>query len=514
MRKRVNEVVRAAALAVCVVALPAWSTEKDLRQQLALQLTQALEQAPEVQSALAELQSALADVDAATYAQYPSLDVGVSGNSGDTPSRYNPAETVDRRLSASVRWTMWDFGKTAARKRIADFARQAAEARVAQAREQFVRELLTAYLEVSRYELLTDVGRNSRNAMERLQQLEDRRVQLGGAGVTDARLAASRLAQSVNKALQFEQGLHEARLRLGALLGSPIISDALPAMQVPPGWLSLGGTPVEDAVERSATLRAQRLNLDQARANIEMEESGRFPAVDLTWVKRYEYPGAYSVKPSFGVQLSMGTSGVLDATVRIQRASSKLMAEAQKLMTMRREGLQKAQAGEQRIALSDQRVKMLSTAAGDAGMVVDARRKLNQAGRGTTLALLDAQVEANNTLIDWVQALYDQRVSEVEFATETGRMLPDKGQEPSWFMALFRGDDYRKDIFDRLEHHSLTDQGESIPKVALKNVPSFRIGLAAPGGEILASSANNVTFKTSFRMDLKLAEKPAGRRWW
>ena len=41
------------------------------------------------------------------------------------------------------------------------------------------------------------------------------------------------------------------------------------------------------------------------------------------------------------------------------------------------------------------------------GAVVDARRKLNQAGRETTLALLDAQVEANNTLIDWTNSNTD-----------------------------------------------------------------------------------------------------------
>lgn len=337
--------------------------------------------------------------------------------------------------------------------------------------------------------------------------------------MTDARLAASRLAQSVNKALQFEQGLREARLKLGALLGAPVSIEALPALRVPEEWLSLRDASIEDAVERSATLRAQRLNLDQARANIEMEESSRLPAIDLTWVKRYEYPGAYSVKPAFGVQLSMGTSGALDASVRIQRANSKLMAEEQKFLTMRREGLQKASAGEQRIALSDERVKMLSVAAGEAGMVVDARRKLNQAGRGTTLALLDAQVEANNTLIDWVQALFDQRVSEVDFATEIGRLLPEAGKESSWIASLFTSKDYRKDVLDRLMLHSIATsgsvQGEHAVKVVLKDVPSFRIGLVARvPSDLWLKNANHVTVPVVFKVDLKLNENPTGSRRW
>lgn len=489
--------------------------EAQARQEVVRRMADALVQAPEVLTARAGLRKADADVDSAEYASYPQVELGMSGSNGDPPSRNNPANSVDSRLNASLKYTVWDFGRTRAKKQSVAFARQSALKRLEQSREQFLRQLLVAYLQVGRYELLSEVGQESRAALEELERLENRRVQLGGSGVTDARVAASRLALSVNKALQFEQSLQDARLRLNALLGEPLPVAHLPPMQVPRDWLAMAQADLEQEFDRSATLQAQRLNVDQARADLEVEESARHPAVDLTFIKRYEYPGGFSEKARVGLQVSMGSAAAFEASARVERAVSRLETEEQKLATLVRELRQKTQSGWQRQLLSGQRVALLATAAGESGAVVDARRKLNKAGRETTLAMLDAQVEANNTLIDWVQAIYDMRVGEVELAGDTGRLLPPEGQEVPWLTTLFTSGDYRRDVRSRLSAARAPEPARPHGRLApgtLAGLPSLRIGLmavpSAPAEGMGAVSAAGVTF---FRFEVKPFEVPVSR---
>ena len=61
----------------------------------------------------------------------------------------------------------------------------------------------------------------------------------------------------------------------------------------------------------------------------------------------------------------------------------------------------------------------------------------------TTLALLDAQVESNNVLIDWVNAIFDHRLGELELAKETGSLVPAVDAELAWAQQLFTAEDYR-----------------------------------------------------------------------
>ena len=127
---------------------------------VARRMADALINAPEVLTARAELRTAEANVDSADYAAYPRVDLGVSGSNGESPSRNNPASSVDSRLNASLKYTVWDFGRTSAKKQAVAFARQSALMRLDQSKEQFLRQLFVAYLQVSRYELLVEVGQD------------------------------------------------------------------------------------------------------------------------------------------------------------------------------------------------------------------------------------------------------------------------------------------------------------------------------------------------------------------
>ncbi|AOW14637.1 hypothetical protein LPB72_05330 [Hydrogenophaga crassostreae] len=483
------------------------------RSVIAQWMIEAMENAPEVLTARAALRSAEADVDSARYAAYPQLALGISGSNGQSPSSGNPADSVDSRVSASLTYTVWDFGRTRSKKEAAALGRESALLRLEQSREQFLRRLLVAYIEVSRFELLEEVGQSTRAALEELERLEARRVHLGGAGITDGTLASSRLALSMNKVLQFEQSLQDARLRLEALMGKPLQMPDLPLLQVPSSWTAQ--VPVDfDPVDASATLKAQRLNVDQVRADLDADQGGVYPAVALTYTKRYEMPGSYSARSTVGVQVSVDSSTALEATARVDRSASRLETEVQKLAMLEREARQGIRSGVQRQKLLGQRVRLLSSAAGDSVKVVDARRKLNEAGRETTLALLDAQVEANNTFIDWVQAIYDTRVGEVELASDTGRLAPQEGQALGMLQALFNGEDYRAEVRRRLaamNRSPVAGGGHRVAPTALAQLPSFRLGLTVSQEQVLAIARRPGARESQFfRLEVKPFEVSGG----
>jgi len=102
----------------------------------------------------------------------------------------------------------------------------------------------------------------------------------------------------------------------------------------------------------------------------------------------------------------------------------------------------------------------------------------------------------------------------VELAGDTGRLLPEEGQELPWLMTLFTGEDYRNDVRHRLTAARVSAPAQKLGRLApatLAGLPSFRIGLRVlPGpvlGAVATASASNVTF---FRFDVKPFQVPAG----
>lgn len=414
---------------------------------MARRLALLMRDAPEVAQAQATLAGRYAELDSATYARWPQASLSVAGGDASSTLRGNPVTQVDARVTAGLRYNLIDFGNRSAKQRAAEQAVQSALAAVERTQETVARDALNAYLQVLRFALLTEVGRNSQAALAELERLESRRVALGGAGITDAKLASSRLAVSANKLAQFELSQQEWLSKFAALYGFMPDASRLPVLQVPAGWLQADlEAAVGRAIERSPSVRASRFALEQARSDVQAEEAARLPAVDLTLTKRYEYPGGFTEKPQLGVQMQLGTNNVLEASARVARAVSRRQAEEQRHETLLRDLRQLTRSAWQRQRLGANRVGLLANAATDSLTVFNARARLNSVGRETTLALLDAQVESNNVLIDWVNAIFDHRLGELELAKETGSLVPAVDAELAWAQQLFTAEDYRAPV--------------------------------------------------------------------
>lgn len=502
-----------------------WAAEVALSaDEMSRRLAVLMREAPEIAGAQAELAGRSAELDSATYARWPRADLSVTGGDTATALRGNPVPKVDSRVTAALRYTLIDFGHRSARQRAAEHALQSGLAAVEKSQEVVAKDALTVYLQVLRFALLVDVGRNSQAALAELERLEARRVELGGAGITDAKLASSRLAVSANKLAQFELSLQESLSKFAALYGFVPTPERLPVVQVPGRWMQADAeSALAAAVERSPAVRASGYAVEQAKADLEAEKAARFPAVDLSVSKRYEYPGGFTEKPQLGVQMSVGSNSTLEASAKVARAVSRVQTEEQRHATLLRDLRQLARAAWQRQALGGTRVGMLSRAATDSLTVLNARMRLNSLGRETTLALLDAQVEANNILIDWVNAIFDQRLGELDLAKETGALVPGQDAELDWAKQLFVAKDYRAPVRQTLSSASRRQAvGAGAPASGVTAAsPAARPDFARVAALRVQSQVPSRTgpqsrgreYLVSFALDLKPFDPQRGKGW-
>ncbi len=444
---------RRLALAVLIAGAGPAVAVTPQAEEMAQRLATLVRSAPEVQQAQAEIAASQAEVRAAEVARYPRFGVDTVFGNVVTDLGNDRDRRTDVRLVPNVAYTVFDAGKASARIRAARKGVAASEAFGRKAAETVVLDTLTAYLQVLRFSLLAEVGSSSEAALRELMQLEERKAELGGAGLTDARLASSRMALSANRVLQYRLNLEEASARFAALFGLAPRLDQLPVVRVPGGWLSAGfDESVRIAMLLNPDLREASAKLEQAQDRLEAERAGRFPAVDLTVSKRYEFPGGFTEKPTYGFRMALGSGTFFESAAKVQRAEAEVGSQDQRRQALLRDVTQAVSAAWRRANLGGQRETLLQTAANESVAVFRARKRLNATGRATTLAMLDSQVEANNVLIDWVNAVFDQRLNELKLAKEVGKLLPPEGGEADWARALFTDEDFRSGVRELLRN--------------------------------------------------------------
>lgn len=412
--------------------------------EMALRLLSLARTAPEVLQAESELYGKAADVRAASLQQYPKFEVQTSlgPSNSELP---NTLAVADGRITAGIRYTVFDSGKSAARLLAAEGGLQIEEHRARQAVETVIFDALSSYLQILRFELLLSVAQSSETALREIETLEARKVTLGGAGITDSRVAGTRLALSANKLLQFQSSLEDSRTVFSTLFGFTPAKGELPVARVPVPWLDLGSTGVADeALSNNAEIAEANSTIRQSQATATAERASRFPTVDVTVTKGYEFPGAVTAPARLGLQLTLSSGTMLEGRAKADKAAAQVNTDQAKLGVVTRNVTQRALSAWRRTITGYQREQVLSQAALGSGEVFKARKRLNAAGRETTMALLDAQVEENNVYIDWVNAMFDARLSELKLAKELGKLTPPQGSDQAWASSFYQAEDYRE----------------------------------------------------------------------
>lgn len=386
--------------------------------------------------------------DAAMAGFYPKLSVGANANSSSTISNRQSTDIT-------VRQPLYSGGRLTARLRTAEMDAQLAFSNLDRITQDTVLEALIAHVQLQRQALLVRAAKGGLDAVTDLLKLEERRLELGGGGVTDAQFAKARGAVAADRLATFEGQLDEAKaayLRYFFQLSDPL---QLPELEV--ASKSINGT-LEEMVRRALEVNPQitqsELQITRARFNYEAEFAALYPTVELVGVQQFfkerdPFTGREQ-DSSINLRFNYAAFSGGEQTAKIGRAAAEVDAQRVQQASARlkvEEGV-RLQYGRRIAALN--RAKTLEAATDDALSVFRNRKRLRDFGRETAIAMLDAQVEYFNVLIAYLNSVFDARIANLRLLHAIGEMRPTADPGP-WVESFFSRSSERIKLDRRLK---------------------------------------------------------------
>ncbi|WP_325344226.1 TolC family protein [Xylophilus sp.] len=393
---------------------------------------------PDVQAARAAAESSGFDLEAAQRARYPRFKVGTSAGSSSGAGSGAAGYTA---LTAEARMSVIDGGFMGARIAAAEQQSAAQGEALKTASQQAVLDALTAYLQVQRFALKAEISQRSGAVLDELARVEQRRVDLGATGQSDLRMAASRRASAQARQQEFASQQADALAKFESYFRFAPEPQSLPALVLPPYWdIPSQAEALRTAEAASTELQEADRQIARAQAVVRQQEAARWPTVDAVLSKTRDPQGIlYREATRAGVELNWNFGNGFDLQTRIQQALADVASFEAKRETVRRSLIETTSATWGRSQAGRERERALREAVGEAAAAFQGRRRLLDFGRETLLNVLDAQVEYFTLLLDYVDALFDQRTNEFRLARTAGRLWVDPQADLGWVDALFGG---------------------------------------------------------------------------
>ncbi len=403
---------------------------------------------PDISAARVATQSTEFGRDAAIAGFYPKLSVGANANSSST---INNRQSTD----VTVRQPLYSGGRLTARLRQAEVDAQLAFSNLDRITQDTVLEGLVAHVQLQRQALLVRAAKGGLDAVNDLLKLEERRLELGGGGITDAQFAKARGAVAADRLATFEGQLDEARaayLRYFYQISDPM---QLPELEVSPKLLT--GS-MEELVKRALEINPQitqtEMQITRARFNYEAEFAALYPTVEVVGVQQFfkekdPFTGR-DQDSSVNLRFNYAAFSGGEQTARIGRAAADVDAQRVQQISARlkvEEGV-RLQYSRKLAALA--RAKTLEAATDDALAVFRNRKRLRDFGRETAIAMLDAQVEYFNVLIAYLNAVFDARIANLRLLHAVGEMRPAADPAP-WLENFYSRSSERVKLERRLK---------------------------------------------------------------
>ncbi|WP_295532544.1 TolC family protein [uncultured Pseudacidovorax sp.] len=383
---------------------------------------------PEVLAADAAAASSGFEVEAAKKARYPRFKVGTasgtynSGRDGASSENYT-------LLTAEARMSLIDGGAMSARERAAEAGSRAQSEAVKTTSQKVVLDALTAYMQVQRFDLKREIARRSTRIVQDLARSEERRVALGGAGESALRMAGARRAGIAAREADFDAQLAEAIAKFDSYFRFVPDPARLPLLRTPPSWqIASQQEAIARAEARSTELTEAQERVARARELVEQQEASIWPTVEAVVVKTQDPRGVTTSEPSrAALELNWNFGSGFDRQLRVKSALAEVQNQEAKLDGVRRNLLELTASAWGRTASGREREQQLREAVAESGEAFRGRSRLLEFGRETLPNVLDAQLEHNNLLLDYIDAVFDLRVTEFRLARATGelRVEPD-----------------------------------------------------------------------------------------
>ncbi|MDH6591328.1 outer membrane protein TolC [Variovorax sp. TBS-050B] len=393
---------------------------------------------PEVQTAQAAANTSGFGVETAKKARYPRFKMGTASgsyNSGAADAR-SQNYTV---LTAEARVSVIDGGAMSAALRAAEAGHQADDEAVVTTSQKVVLDALTAYLQVQRFELKKQIARKSTELVAELSRIEARRVALGAAGENDLNMAASRRASVAARESDFEAQRDEALAKFNTYFRFMPDAASLPVLAAPAYWrIASREEALRRAEERSTEIAEAKNRVARAQALVEQQEASIWPTVDAVVVKSKDPRGVSPQDPTRAAfELNWNFGNGFDRQLRLKSALAEVANQEAKLEGVRLNLLELTSASWARTVSGRERERQLMEAVSTSGQAFRGRRRLMEFGRETLPNVLDAQLDYYNLLFDYVDAVFDLRITELRLARTVGELRIDPEAGSPWIDRIF-----------------------------------------------------------------------------
>jgi outer membrane protein TolC len=393
---------------------------------------------PEVQTAQAAANTSSYSVDAAKKARFPRFKMGTA--SGNYNSGAANAKTENYTvLTAEARVSLIDGGAMSAAVRAAEAGNQADDEAVVTTSQKVVLDALTAYLQVQRFDLKKQIARKSTEVVAELSKAEARRVALGAAGENDLNMAAARRASVAARESDFQAQRDEAVAKFNTYFKFTPNTDSLPVLAAPTLWrIASQEEALRRAEERSTEIAEAKGRVARAQALVDQQEASIYPTVDAVFVKSKDPRGVSPQDPTRAAfELNWNFGNGFDRQLRLKSALAEVGNQEAKLEGVKLNLLELTSASWARTVSGRERERQLMEAVSTSGQAFRGRRRLMEFGRETLPAVLDAQLDYYNLLFDYVDAVFDLRISELRLARTTGELRIDPEASNAWVDRIF-----------------------------------------------------------------------------
>lgn len=383
---------------------------------------------PEVLSAQAAADTSGFELEAARQARYPRFKVGSATGSYNSGADGASSQSY-QLITAEARMSLLDGGAMSARVRAAEAGSLAQQEAAGSTSQKVVLDAITAYLQLQRFDLQRELAGNATRVVAELSRAEQRRVQLGATGQNDLRMAAARQASIAARESNFAAQRDEALAKFQSYFGFEPDPRRLPVLATPASWLiDTQAEALRRAESRSTELAEGRGRVQKAEALVDQQEASVWPTVEAVVVKTKDPRGVSPSEPTrAALELNWNFGSGFDRQLRVKSALAEVENQRAKLDGAQRALFEATASAWGRSQSGRERERQLLEAVRESGEAFRGRRRLLEFGRETLPNVLDAQLDYYTLLQDYIDAVFDQRITEFRLARATGelRVLPD-----------------------------------------------------------------------------------------
>jgi TolC family type I secretion outer membrane protein len=444
-----------ACVAVCIASGISFAQQMTLQECVEI----ALRTHPQIRLALSQREASVARLRQAQAQWRPELNLtGTQRQQGPTVSFTvplpppNPPREISvvrpstQLLNLELRQSIYDGGRFTANIRSARYFVDASDALLQATRAQLTLRVTEAYADVLAAQALEEVARQSVERVQVVLKTAKARLEAGVAPRFDVLRAEAELAAAQEQLLTAQNAVALAKAALNQLLGrptnAPIEVAPLPEPITPSSEALQTETFLTQALAHRPELRSAEAQIQAAQERVNFAKADKNPLLFLSsnYQRQTEtgFSRDYAWSVNLIVQFPIFDSGRRESVLQEQEALLQ-QALAQREQLQRQIALEVEQAVRNyQVAL--QRLNTARAALASAEEAFRLARVRYEAGVGTQVEVLDAQVALTQARANEVRALYDAHkafarlvyatgLSEAEVRKMLTETMATKGQE-------------------------------------------------------------------------------------